>query len=60
MEAITALATRGMPFTCNGLLKIVYLQWFTCYANFHSMERVIISTRNIKAHEIPSLMVKTV
>ena len=52
-----------LPFTGNDLLATVYLQWFTCDANFHSKEIIIASSHmsyHWKACENPSVMVKTV
>ena len=52
-----------LPFTCNDLLATVYLQWFTCDANFHSIEMIIASSHmryHRKAYENPRLIVKPV
>ena len=43
LEVTSALATSGMSLTCNGLFATDYLQWFTCDANFHSIEIMMAS-----------------
>ena len=41
LEATTALAMCGMTFIYNGIFSTNYLQWFTCGANFHSIEIMV-------------------
>ena len=56
-----ALAMCGIPCTYNGLLATVYLQWFTCDANFHPIEIIIVPSHMsilMKAYEMISTMVK--
>ena len=40
----TDFATSGRAFTCNGIVAIDYLQWFTCDDSFHSIEITIASS----------------
>ena len=63
LEGTTAFATSSRIFTCNGILAMVYLQWFTCDASFHSIEIMITSSHMdiyMKANEILRITVKTV
>ena len=63
LEGTTAFATSSRIFTCNGILAMVYLQWFTCEASFHPIEIMITSSHTdiyMKAYEILRITVKTV
>ena len=52
-----------LPFTCNDLRTVVYLQWFTCDANFHAIE-IIIGSSHMRHHRRvygnPRSMVETI
>ena len=65
LEATVVFATFVIPYTSNYLIAAVYLRWFTCDSNFHSIKLIIIILSyymrcNMGACEILRLMVKTI